>query len=71
MILTHEEFIRRFTFHILPKHFVKIRHYDFLSSIPIEIETGNGKEKIKGFTEKTKGQNTRKSRENPFSPKCA
>lgn len=32
MTLTHEEFIRRFALHILPKRFVKIRHYGFLSS---------------------------------------
>lgn len=32
MTLTHEEFIRRFSMHILPKRFVKIRHYGFLSS---------------------------------------
>jgi hypothetical protein len=32
LTLTHEEFIRRFALHILPKRFVKIRHYGFLSS---------------------------------------
>jgi hypothetical protein len=32
MTLTHEAFIRRFALHILPKHFVKIRHYGILSS---------------------------------------
>jgi hypothetical protein len=32
MTLSHEEFIRRFTLHILPKRFVKIRHFGFLSS---------------------------------------
>ena len=32
MTLTHQEFIRRFALHILPKGFVKIRHYGFLSS---------------------------------------
>jgi hypothetical protein len=32
MSLTHGEFIRRFVLHILPKRFVKIRHYGFLSS---------------------------------------
>lgn len=34
MTLTHEEFIRRFALHILPKGFVKIRHYGFLSATP-------------------------------------
>lgn len=32
LTLTHEEFIRRFALHILPKRFVKIRHYGYLSS---------------------------------------
>lgn len=32
MTLSHEEFIRRFALHILPKRFMKIRHYGFLSS---------------------------------------
>jgi hypothetical protein len=30
--LTHSEFIRRFTQHILPKRFVRIRHFGVLSS---------------------------------------
>ena len=30
--LSDEEFIRRFSLHILPKRFVRIRHYGFLSS---------------------------------------
>jgi hypothetical protein len=32
MTLSHEEFIRRFALHILPKRFVRIRHYGILSS---------------------------------------
>ncbi len=32
MQLTHQEFVRRFALHILPKNFMKIRHYGFLSS---------------------------------------
>ncbi|MBB4803325.1 hypothetical protein HNP37_003400 [Flavobacterium nitrogenifigens] len=32
MQLSHGEFIRRFALHILPKGFVKIRHFGFLSS---------------------------------------
>ena len=32
MTLSHDEFIRRFALHILPKRFVRIRHYGFLSS---------------------------------------
>lgn len=30
MTLSHEEFLRRFEQHILPKYFVKIRHYGYL-----------------------------------------
>ena len=32
MTLTQAEFVRRFALHILPKRFVKIRHFGFLSS---------------------------------------
>ncbi len=32
MTLTHQEFIRRFAQHILPKRFIRIRHYGILSS---------------------------------------
>jgi hypothetical protein len=32
MCLTYGEFVRRFALHILPKRFVRIRHYGFLSS---------------------------------------
>lgn len=32
MQLSHKEFIRRFTMHILPRGFVRIRHYGILSS---------------------------------------
>ena len=32
MTLSHSEFIRRFAMHILPKRFVRIRHYGILSS---------------------------------------
>ena len=32
MTLSHEEFVRRFALHILPKRFVRIRHFGFLSS---------------------------------------
>lgn len=32
MTLSADEFIRRFLMHVLPSHFVKIRHYGFLSS---------------------------------------
>ncbi|RDB06254.1 hypothetical protein DVG78_08265 [Runella aurantiaca] len=32
LTLSHSEFTRRFAQHILPKRFVRIRHYGFLSS---------------------------------------
>jgi hypothetical protein len=32
MVLPHGEFVRRFALHVLPKRFVKMRHYGFLSS---------------------------------------
>lgn len=32
MTLTHQEFVRRFAQHILPKRFMRIRHYGILSS---------------------------------------
>ena len=49
MTLTQEEFIRRFALHILPKRFVKIRHYGFLSSTW-------KREKLKVLQEKLKVQ---------------
>ena len=65
-ILTYEEFIRRFALHILPKRFVKIRHYGFFSRIPLKtgqaLETGE----TKGFTRKTTGKSARKGREETF-----
>lgn len=33
MTLTHAEFIRRFSLHIMPRRFVRIRHYGILSSV--------------------------------------
>ena len=32
MTLSNQEFIRRFSLHILPRRFVRIRHYGILSS---------------------------------------
>lgn len=32
MTLSHTEFLRRFELHILPKHFIKIRHYGLLQN---------------------------------------
>jgi hypothetical protein len=50
MTLTHQEFIRRFAQHILPKRFVRIRHFGFLSSswkkikLPSLIQSFNGQD---------------------------
>ena len=41
MTLTHEEFIRRFAMHILPRRFVKMRHYGILSSTWKRIKLKN------------------------------
>ncbi len=46
MVLSHEEFIRRFAMHILPKRFVKIRHYGFLSSTWKRIKLKNLQQKL-------------------------
>jgi hypothetical protein len=63
MTLTHQEFIRRFALHILPKRFVKIRHYGFLSS--------NWKrQKLKLLQEKLKVKVLEKVENKPFLPKC-
>jgi hypothetical protein len=63
LTLTHEEFIRRFTLHILPKRFVKIRHYGFLSS------TWKG-QKLKLLQEKLKVKVLEKREKKSFLPKC-
>jgi hypothetical protein len=63
MTLTHEEFIRRFALHILPKRFVKIRHYGFLSSTW-------KRQKLKLLQEKLKVKIIEKTQKKPFIPKC-
>jgi hypothetical protein len=63
MTLTHEEFIRRFALHILPKRFVKIRHYGFLSSTW-------KREKLKRLQEKLKVKVLEKAEKKAFLPKC-
>jgi hypothetical protein len=63
MTLTHEEFIRRFSLHILPKRFVKIRHYGFLSS------TWKRK-KLKLLQEKLRVKVLERVEKKPFLPKC-
>ena len=64
MTLSHAEFIRRFALHILPKGFVKIRHYGFLSSTWKRKKLKVLQQKL-GFTPSTKEQ------EKPsILPKC-
>jgi len=63
MTLTHQEFIRRFSLHILPKRFVKIRHYGFLSSTW-------KREKLQLLQEKLQVKVLEKAEKKPFLPKC-
>ena len=63
MTLTHGEFIRRFSLHILPKRFVKIRHYGFLSSTW-------KRQKLKLLQEKLRVKVLEKVEKKPFLPKC-
>ena len=63
MTLTHQEFIRRFSLHILPKRFVKIRHYGFLSSTW-------KREKLKLLQEKLAVKVLEKREKKLFLPKC-
>ena len=63
MTLTHQEFIRRFSLHILPKRFVKIRHYGFLSSTW-------KRQKLKLLQEKLKVKVLEKAEKKSFLPKC-
>ena len=48
MTLTHSEFIRRFALHILPKRFVRIRHFGFLSSTWKRIKLSELQYKLSG-----------------------
>jgi hypothetical protein len=63
MTLSHQEFIRRFALHILPKRFVKIRHYGFLSSTW-------KRQKLKLLQEKIQVKVLEKADKKPFLPKC-
>jgi hypothetical protein len=63
MTLSHQEFIRRFSLHILPKSFVKIRHYGFLSSTW-------KREKLKLLQDKLQQKVLEKAEKKPFLPKC-
>ncbi|STC94471.1 IS91 family transposase [Chryseobacterium carnipullorum] len=63
MVLSHEEFIRRFAMHILPKRFVKIRHYGFLSSTWKRM-------KLKNLQQNLGIQPKEKLPPKAFQPKC-
>ncbi len=64
MTLSHQEFIRRFALHILPKRFVKIRHYGFLRSTW-------KREKLPLLQKKLQVKPPEKSNKKPFIPKCS
>jgi hypothetical protein len=64
MTLSQEEFIRRFAMHILPKRFVKIRHYGFLSSTW-------KRQKLKNLQQKLGVQPREKPPPKAFQPKCS
>jgi hypothetical protein len=63
MALSHGEFIRRFSLHILPKRFVKIRHYGFLSSTW-------KRRKLKLLQEKLQTKVLEKAEKKLLLPKC-
>jgi hypothetical protein len=63
MTLTHQEFIRRFAMHILPKRFVKIRHYGILSSTW-------KREKLWNLQRSLGGQRTKRAPRIITLPKC-
>jgi hypothetical protein len=63
MTLSHGEFIRRFALHILPKRFVKIRHYGFLSSTW-------KRQKLKLLQEKLQTKVIEKAEKKVILPKC-
>jgi hypothetical protein len=64
MTLSHAEFIRRFAMHILPKRFVKIRHYGFLSSTW-------KRQKLKLLQDKLQVKVLEKAERKPFLPKSS
>src|SRR5690606_24986521 len=64
MVLSYEEFIRRFAMHILPKRFVKIRHYGFLSSTWKRM-------KLKNLQQHLGIQPMEKLAPKAFQPKCS
>jgi hypothetical protein len=63
MTLTHQEFIRRFALHILPKRLIKIRHDSFWSSTWKRA-------KLQLLQEKLQVKVLEKVEKKPFMPKC-
>lgn len=49
MKFSHAEFIRRFAIHILPKRFVRIRHFGFLSSTWKKVKLPTLQAKVNGM----------------------
>jgi hypothetical protein len=66
MTLSHEEFIRRFAMHILPKGFVKIRHFGFLSSSWKRLKLSKLQEQLQVI----KARPAEKKAELPICPCC-
>jgi hypothetical protein len=68
MLLTHEEFVRRFALHILPKRFVKIRHYGILSSTSKRQKLSNLQRKLGVIVHRTEDEEKKKTL--PRCPCC-
>ncbi len=50
MTLSAEEFLRRFLLHVLPKRFVRIRHYGLLASRNVMTRLKRCRELLEGVT---------------------
>ena len=48
MQLSAEEFIRRFLLHVLPKRFVRIRHYGLLAGRNVDTKLAHCRELLPG-----------------------
>ena len=69
MQMTHQEFIRRFSMHILPKRFVRIRHYGYLSSTWKRIKLSQLQTKLRSTNPQVKVKENEKS-SLPICPCC-
>ena len=61
LTLTHGEFVRRFALHILPKRFVRIRHYGFLSSLWKRSKLPDLQDKLNNKTRSCLPEKTKKT----------